>query len=146
MTPLSTPPPYEWLSNAGTSRSFKVMPIFPIWLRALCVLSLFLGAVCALLLSVDVLRRPQHMTVMNFVWPVCALFGTVVIVWLYFRYGRGSDPSDRRSHPRTPPYAVSVAVGTLHCGCGCTLGDILAEWIAFFVPWGRDPLRLALTL
>ena len=27
-----------------------------------------------------------------------------------------------------------VAKGALHCGSGCTLGDIIAEWLAFFVP------------
>ncbi len=28
------------------------------------------------------------MTVMNVVWPVCALFGTLAVVWAYFRFGR----------------------------------------------------------
>jgi Domain of unknown function (DUF4396) len=27
-----------------------------------------------------------------------------------------------------------VAKGALHCGSGCTLGDLLAEWLAFAVP------------
>ncbi len=27
-----------------------------------------------------------------------------------------------------------VAKGALHCGGGCTLGDIVAEWLAFFLP------------
>jgi len=27
-----------------------------------------------------------------------------------------------------------VANGALHCGSGCTLGDIPAEWLAFAVP------------
>ena len=29
------------------------------------------------------------------------------------------------------PYPIIVAKGTLHCGSGCTLGDILAKWLAF---------------
>ena len=27
-----------------------------------------------------------------------------------------------------------VANGTLHCGAGCTLGDICAEWLVFAFP------------
>jgi hypothetical protein len=30
--------------------------------------------------------------------------------------------------------AVAVAKGASHCGAGCTLGDIIAEWIAFALP------------
>ncbi|QDL93629.1 DUF4396 domain-containing protein [Paroceanicella profunda] len=33
-----------------------------------------------------------------------------------------------------PPFAVAVAKGTLHCGAGCTLGDILAETLALLAP------------
>jgi branched-subunit amino acid transport protein len=32
------------------------------------------------------------------------------------------------------PFAVQVATATLHCGSGCALGDILAEWLAFSFP------------
>ena len=32
------------------------------------------------------------------------------------------------------PFAVMVGKGTLHCGSGCTLGDICAEWLAFAFP------------
>jgi hypothetical protein len=35
---------------------------------------------------------------------------------------------------REPPFAVSVLTGTSHCGAGCTLGDLIAEWAAFFFP------------
>jgi hypothetical protein len=29
---------------------------------------------------------------------------------------------------------VSVGKGAAHCGAGCTLGDIVAEWLTYFVP------------
>ncbi len=32
------------------------------------------------------------------------------------------------------PFPVMVANGALHCGSGCTLGDIVAEWLVFAVP------------
>ncbi|RYY09884.1 MAG: DUF4396 domain-containing protein, partial [Alphaproteobacteria bacterium] len=38
--------------------------MFPSWLHTLSILALLLGAACALLLSVQVVRHPQHMTVM----------------------------------------------------------------------------------
>ena len=35
---------------------------------------------------------------------------------------------------RLTPFPVMVANGALHCGSGCTLGDICAEWLVFLVP------------
>lgn len=32
------------------------------------------------------------------------------------------------------PFWVMVAKGAAHCGSGCILGDIIAEWLVFFVP------------
>jgi hypothetical protein len=32
------------------------------------------------------------------------------------------------------PFPLMVANGALHCGSGCMLGDILAEWLVFAVP------------
>lgn len=60
--------------------------MFPTRLHALSIAALLLGAACTLLLSVEVVRRPQHMTVMNVVWPVSALFGTLDVVRAYFGY------------------------------------------------------------
>jgi len=117
--------------------------MFPSWLHGLSILALLLGAACALLLSVKVIRHPQHMTVMNVVWPVSALFGTVVVVWAYFRYGRlGTMEAHHRAMERDEkppnmtqtPFPVMVGKGALHCGSGCMLGDVAAEWLAFLVP------------
>ncbi len=41
-------------------------------------------------------------------------------------------PSKRRT-----PFPVKVADGALHCGSGCTLGDIVAEWLVFARAGGR---------
>ncbi|CAO3436296.1 Integral membrane protein [Azospirillum endophyticum] len=35
---------------------------------------------------------------------------------------------------RLTPFPVMVAKGAAHCGSGCTLGDILAEWLAVLAP------------
>ena len=116
------------------------MPSFPPWLDTVCRESLILGILCAAVILVDVRRRPQTMTVMNIVWPLCALFGTALTLWLYFRYGRYTADRMRRVSVKAveskgaPPFSVGVATSTLHCGAGCTLGDMLAEWLAFFAP------------
>jgi hypothetical protein len=117
--------------------------MIPTWLHALSIAVLLLRLVCAIVIAVDVRRHPQHMWIMNVVWPVTALFGTFVSVWGYFAYGRlASDESMRKamaakteppSKVRTP-FPVMVAKGAAHCGSGCALGDITAEWLVFFVP------------
>jgi hypothetical protein len=115
----------------------------PDWLHELSIAFLVLGAVCALIIVVDLIRHPQHMAIMNVVWPVTALFGTGWIVWQYFTYGRlASDEKMRAAmeQNRKPPnkaltpFPIMVGNGALHCGSGCTLGDICAEWLVFGVP------------
>ena len=95
------------------------------------------------MIAVDELRDPQHMWIMNVVWPVSALFGTVFVLWAYYAYGRfatkrrveeamrNGEPMPNKEHT---PFPAMVAKGALHCGSGCTLGDICAEWLAFGVP------------
>ncbi len=117
--------------------------MFPSWFHVLAIAALMTGIFCALVILVDVVRRPQHMAVMNVVWPVTALFGTVLTLQGYFRYGRRSTAEAMRrakkSGSSTPakaaiPYPAIVGKGALHCGAGCMIGDILAEWLAFLVP------------
>jgi len=92
----------------------------------ICVLSLALGALCAAGLLAHLWRHPPRMRIMMAVWPLCALFGSLGIVWLYARWGdRGADEA---------PHWVTVSKGTLHCGSGCTLGDLLAECLVFLAP------------
>lgn len=80
---------------------------------------------------------------MNLVWPVIALSGTVLTVWLYRRYGRLATKekamqAKQRDQPMPAksgtPMAAMVAKGALHCGSGCSIGDICAEWLAFAFP------------
>ena len=117
--------------------------MIPDWLHDLSVAYLLLGAVSAIVIAIDVARHPQHMWIMNVVWPVTALFGTAWVVWQYFAYGRLATHEkmhaamQRKEEPpnkRDTPFPVMVANGALHCGSGCTLGDILAEWLVFAVP------------
>jgi hypothetical protein len=83
------------------------------------------------------------MAIMYIVWPVTALFGGVVILWAYFRYGRlatlaaakhADEEGEDMPGKIETPFPVIVGKGALHCGAGCMIGDIIAEGLAFFVP------------
>jgi len=103
---------------------------FPHWLHVLSIVSVGVGVACAAAVALDETRHPQKMRIMNLVWPLTALFGTVLWLAGYFAWGR--DVPQRANEPR--PFAVAVMKGTSHCGAGCTLGDLVAEWAAFLFP------------
>ena len=117
-----------------------VLVMIPVWLHVISVTSLGLGLICSLAIGADERKHPQKMPIMNAVWPLAALFGTVVWLWGYFRYGRPAPKSGmvnakQRHYGATgKPFAVVVAEAASHCGSGCTLGDICAEWLAFGFP------------
>lgn len=104
---------------------------FPAWLQDVSVISLSVGFACAVLISIDELRRPQKMWIMNLVWPLTSLFGSIIWLGLYLAWGRTSP---HRESVHTPSFAIQVAKGSSHCGAGCTLGDIIGEWSAFVFP------------
>jgi Domain of unknown function (DUF4396) len=104
----------------------------PLWLHWLSIASVALGFACAAVLALDVARHPQHMWIMNLVWPIVALFGTGLALWGYFAYGRAATPE--RTPAGSVPFAVMVGKAASHCGSGCTVGDVCAEWLAFACP------------
>lgn len=100
----------------------------PSWLTILSWVSLDLAGIAALWIVVDIARgRGQPMAVMNVVWPVTALYFGPLAPVFYFRFGRatrGAPPGNRP--PR--PYWEKVFVSATHCGAGCTLGDVIADF------------------
>jgi hypothetical protein len=106
-----------------------------LWIGDLAIFSLIVGLVSAVVIGLDLLRHPQSMWIMNVVWPLTGLYSGLLGLWAYFRYGRmdavGHAGSDKE---KAAPFAVSVGKGAAHCGAGCTLGDIVAEWLTYFVP------------
>lgn len=115
----------------------------PPWLHTLSIVFLAVGLGCAAVILVDIVRNPQHMAIMNVVWPVTALFGAGISLWGYFRYGRlasrqrmmqAKENGEKAPSKAGTPFPVMVAKGSAHCGSGCCIGDICAEWLAFFVP------------
>lgn len=113
---------------------------FPRWIEALSIASIALAIACALIIAGDEARRPQRMWIMNLVWPLTALFGSVLWLGFYWRWGRGPRRGEQRQGKQggaqhsEMPMSVAVAKGASHCGAGCALGDIVAEWLAFAVP------------
>jgi Domain of unknown function (DUF4396) len=91
----------------------------------------------------DVIRHPQHMGIMNLVWPVVGLFAGPIALWGYFAYGRlatherkkrAMDQGETPPSRQRTPFAAMVGKAAAHCGAGCTLGDIAAEWLVFAAP------------
>ena len=111
----------------------------PGWLQALARLSLVVAGICAVLILLDIFvaKRRQQMTVMEWVWPITALYAGPLALLAYRRFGRPQSPRWRaerglRQPPDKPAWAA-YAVGVSHCGAGCTLGDIIAEFGVFFL-------------
>jgi hypothetical protein len=90
----------------------------------------------------DLATRPQQMWIMNIVWPVTALYSGPLGLWAYYHWGRLSSKENVRKAKqqgekppgKKKPFWQTTAVAATHCGSGCTLGDIAAEWILVFVP------------
>jgi len=110
----------------------------PQWLHILSALALLTGFLCTLVLAIDVIRHPQHVWVMALVWPITGLFAGPLAVWGYLRFGRGMGHGGHGGHGgyggKAKPFAASVGIADTHCGAGCALGDILSEWLVFFIP------------
>jgi hypothetical protein len=116
---------------------------FPPWLVLLATTSLCVAGSCAVIITIDLLAgNRQQMWIMNLVWPVTALYFGPLALWAYFRLGRLStkhalmqaqEKGDQKPGMKKPFWA-KCALGATHCGAGCTLGDIVAEWLLFAFP------------
>ena len=119
----------------------------PNWLTALAWVYLGICFVCAGAIAYDIFvnHRRQPMGVMDAVFPITALyFGPLA---LYLRWGRaGVRPRSAPSHTVAAampemampaasaserPWWARMAIEVSHCGAGCTLGDLIAEWVIF---------------
>jgi hypothetical protein len=109
----------------------------PTWLTLLSWAALAAGVAGFAVVLVDIYGRGfrQRMPVMEAVWPITALYLGPVAVWGYLRFGRPETPRWLRQHgadvPPDKPGWAAVAVGVSHCGAGCTLGDVVAEFGVF---------------
>jgi hypothetical protein len=109
----------------------------PEWLHILSWAYLSLSFVCAAVITGDELCRPQGMMIMNFVWPITALYFGPAALWGYFKSGlkaakqRHPESQQETQAELTVLTREQVALATTHCGAGCALGDIISEWSVF---------------
>ncbi len=93
---------------------------------------LILSAITVVILAIDIMRYPQKMAVMNWVWPITGLYFGPFALWSYYSFGRNKKTEDGDGdEKKEQPYWQKVWKGVTHCGAGCTLGDIIAEWSVF---------------
>lgn len=91
--------------------------------------SIILCVFCAALILLDMAAGQRHkMAVMNWVWPLTALYlGPIAVLWHH--------RSSRRQHSdlegAKKPFWKKVFTGASHCGSGCVLGDFAGEWLVF---------------
>jgi hypothetical protein len=116
----------------------------PEWLELLATASIALAFLCTAVILVMLVVRPQKMAIMDVVWPVTALYWGPIAVWGLWDMGSPpiSPSRQRRQHERqkqddkpSKPSWQQVSVGVSHCGAGCTLGDIIGEWLVYAFGW-----------
>ena len=115
-------------------------------------ISLGIAFASAAVIIFDEIKHPQQMWVMNIVWPVTALYFSAIAVWFYFRAGRlmtreamhasmhgmhadhngeTSAKAPRNCSGTPNPTFTQVAISASHCGAGCVVGDVIAEFAVF---------------
>jgi hypothetical protein len=109
----------------------------PYWLHVLSITSLILAGISAVIIVVDIFSgHRQQMWIMEIVWPATALYSGPLALWAYYKMGRirtrqnvRRAKDEGRKHPgEDRPLWEAISLGSMHCGSGCSLGDLCAEW------------------
>jgi Domain of unknown function (DUF4396) len=95
----------------------------PHWLMVVSWLAIILGVLTAMVIAFDEVAHPQHMKIMNVVWPVTGLYVPVIGWWAYTGLGRRKSAL-AHSTPGKNEFWKSVLVSSTHCSSGCVIGDI----------------------
>lgn len=104
----------------------------PYWLDWLSIISLAAAFATAIFIIVDLRRHPQSMAVLNPVWPITRFISARSPSGPTGRWDGRRTPASMTMAARTSPSGSPHFVGSTHCGAGCTLGDIIAEFMVFF--------------
>ncbi|MGB8340747.1 MAG: DUF4396 domain-containing protein [Chthoniobacterales bacterium] len=117
--------------------------LMPGWVVITASVALVLAAACALWIALDLFTGPgQHMWIMNLVWPITGLYAGPLALVAYYKVGRLASHRvmlEAKAQVEKPPgkekpFWQKVALGSSHCGAGCTLADIVGEWALFAFP------------
>jgi hypothetical protein len=120
-----------------TTDSTKVQQMAQ-WLDFVSWVTVSLGLLTAVAIAFDVIAHPQHMKIMNVVWPITGLYLPVAGWWLYADMARRkpmSMPMDMHAARAGRPFWKGVFVSTTHCAAGCVIGDIIGAPIVFWTGW-----------
>ncbi|MFR9546923.1 MAG: DUF4396 domain-containing protein [Rikenellaceae bacterium] len=92
------------------------------------MISLILAIVSAIIIALDLYKNPQSMKIMNVVWILTALWGSIFGLVVYYWFGREKKMEETKAmNMPVRPKWQSVTLSTLHCGAGCTLADIIGS-------------------
>ena len=108
------------------------------WLIIVSWGAIILGLLTTIALAFDVTAHPQHMRIMNVVWPITGLYLPVLGWLLYADIARGKPMSmsmDMHAAHGGRPFWKSVFVSTTHCAAGCVIGDVIGEPIVSRAGW-----------
>jgi Domain of unknown function (DUF4396) len=83
----------------------------------------------------DVAAHPQHMKIMNVVWPITGLYLPIAGWLLYAEMARRKPMRDMHAGHGGRPFWKSVFVSTTHCAAGCVIGDIIGAPTVFWAGW-----------
>lgn len=110
------------------------------------------GIASALIIALDLRMRHQTMPIMQPVWILTGLWANILGLVAYFWFGRAAQQKQMKAMPEMKmegmqgmkmdgmegmarrPVWQSVVVSTLHCGAGCTLADLVGEWVLWYFP------------
>jgi hypothetical protein len=96
-------------------------------LASIAIASLIISFICSAFITIDLIYHSQKMWIINMVLPLTALYAGLLGLLAYFKLGRTGGQQRK-------PFWQSVLTGALHCGSGCTLGDIIAVSLLLAVP------------
>lgn len=121
-------------------------------MNTISAIFVIIGIVTALIIAVDTKRNPQKMEIMESVWILSGLWGGLIALIAYFKFGqdktdtnismkgmkmdmpmKGMDMKMNMDNINTKkrPSWQSITLSTLHCGAGCTLADLIGEWFIY---------------
>jgi hypothetical protein len=108
----------------------------PAWLTIISWIFISIGLLSAALILADIylVGYREDVKIMEAVWPLTALYAGPIALAAYAAWGRTTSPKwlkARNRGGRSKPFWAGTAVSATHCGSGCVLGDLIAEWVVF---------------
>jgi Domain of unknown function (DUF4396) len=103
----------------------------PHWLTETAIVFLAVSGLSSIVITGAILfGQQQKMMIMNFVWPLTALWSGPLGLYFFWTLGRRrrGDEKQRKGEKR---FWQTVLIGDCHCAAGCSIGDFIGEWIVF---------------